>query len=313
MIVKKINIRVKGKVIQVPAIDFEDCVIIIMQRFIKIAEIFDEYWLERSCLPDPLRVIDEIKKYSRIADLFTFTQRIPDTKPHYSFPFQWENKAVIKLTTYDDWFHNKISPSTRRNIRISEKRGVVVRVAQFDDLYVKGIMGIYNESPIRQGKHFWHYSKDREYVRAENSTYVERSTFLAAYYLDEMIGYCKIVWDERTASIMQIMSQRKFYDKRPNNALMAEAVKQCCNRRKQYLLYESFVYGNKVNSSLTEYKSRNGFVKMDIPRYFVPLTLKGKIALNFGLHRKLIERIPQWIVIRLIGLRMKYYKYRYSK
>jgi hypothetical protein len=217
------------------------------------------------------------------------------------------------LTSYDHWLNKQVSSATRRNIRAAEKRGIVVRATAFDEAYVRGIMAIYNESPIRQGRRFWHYGKDFASVQAENGTYVDRSTFLAAYYRDEMIGYLKIVWDEKTAAIMQVMSQMRHYDRRPNNLLLAEAVRHACDRGVGHLLYEAFVYGKKTDSSLTEYKRGNGFVQMDMPRYYVPLTWKGEVALRLGLHGSLKDRLPAWAISRYVALRSSWYARRTGK
>ena len=70
---------------------------------------------------------------------------------------------------------------TRRNVRIAEKKDVVARVSPFDETLVRGIHGIYNETPLRQGKQFWHYGKDLETVKGENSSYLDRCTFLGAF------------------------------------------------------------------------------------------------------------------------------------
>lgn len=145
-------------------------------------------------------------------------------------------------------------------------------------------------------------------MQAENGTYKDRSTYLGAYYEGEMIGYLKIVWDKNSAAIMQILSKIQFYDKRPNDALLAEAVKQCCLRGIKYLLYENFVYGKKNDSSLTDFKQSHGFIRMDVPQYFLPLTLKGRVAFRIGLHKSLKERLPFWLTSRLINLRTKYYE-----
>jgi hypothetical protein len=182
----------------------------------------------------------------------------------------------------------------------------VVRKSEFDDDYVRGIMGIYNETPIRQGRKFWHYGKDFEHVRAENGTYADRSVFLAAYHENEMIGYCKVVFDDSSAAIMQILSKMSHYDKRPNNALLSEAVRECSSRNIPYLLYEKYVYGNKTDSPLTEFKRRNGFVRVDVPRYLVPLTMKGRLFVSLGLHIPVRDRIPSWLKHRLIDIRQKW-------
>jgi hypothetical protein len=301
-------VSAKGRKKTVPAIQVGNTTIVVRGRLLKIAEIFDEYWLEKQLLPSPLCVIDEVRKCGSGIDLFTFTQRVPDTTPDFDFPYVWDNVAAIEIQSFEDWYRHGISDATRRNIRASEKRGVEVRVCSFDEIYVRGIMDIYNETPIRHGRRFWHYGKDFADVRDENGTYVERSTYLAAYYQDEMVGYCKLVRDKDTAAIMQILSKVRYLDKRPNNALMAAAVKECCAHGIRYLLYERLVYGKKTDSSLTKFKQSNGFVRMDVPRYFIPLTMKGRIAVLFGLQVGLKDRIPRWVTRLYLNLRSAWYR-----
>jgi hypothetical protein len=301
------QISVKGKMLEVPAFVLQDSLIVTKGRFVRIAEIFDEYWQMADSLPDPECVLEHLKGASHRPDLFTFAQRAPLTEPRFQFYKEWDNVAAMPVSTYEEWFHKQISPASRRNIRASEKKGVVVRTDNFDERYVRGIMSIYNESPSRAGRNFWHYGKPYEAVREENGTYRDRSTFLGAYFKDEMIGYMKIVWDTRSAAIMQILSKLKFRDKRPNNALLSEAVKLCAQRGVQYLLYERYVYGNKGEDSLTRFKEGNGFVRLDLPRYFVPLTLKGSIVLKLGLHRDLKDLMPPLIRKHLIELRDRWH------
>jgi hypothetical protein len=173
---------------------------------------------------------------------------------------------------------------------------------------VHGISTIYNETPIISGRRSWHFGKDLAIVRRENGTYAARSTYLAAYSRGEMVGYLKVVWDRRTAAIMQILSKISVRDCRPNNALLAEAVRQSCRRGIEYLLYERFDYGKKRGDSLTRFKQNNGFLRMDLPRYYVPLTTKGALALRLGLHKNLKDRCPEWMAARLRALRTKWYK-----
>jgi len=305
-----IQITVRGKPQVLPSIAVGGGTAIVRGGLLTTAEIFDEYWLELRNVPDPLRVLDDCKALARRPDLFTFAQRVPDVRPRFDFFMEPDNIAVVPLSSYDHWLSKQVTAATRRNIKAAMNRGVVVRAVEFDDAYVRGIMSIYNETPIRQGRRFWHYGKDFTTVERENGTYKDRSTFLAAYVAGEMIGYLKIVWDERTAAIMQVLSKTESYDKRPNNALIAEAVRLCCGRGIQHLLYEHFVYANKSNSSLTEFKRNNGFSRVDVPRYYVPLTLKGAIALKFGLHRGAKDRLPSWVRSRWPELRAKWYKLR---
>jgi hypothetical protein len=306
------EVSIKGRKQEVPAFRLEDVVIVTSGRFMKVAKIFDEYWLQANTLPDPHHVLERLRNVDKKPDLFTFAQRAPDSKPLFDFQMEWDNVAVIPVSSHDTWFRKQISSASRRNVRASEKKGVVVRADQFDEKYIRGIMSIFNESPVRHGKKYWHYGKDFAAVQAENGTYRERSTFLGAYFKDEMIGYMKIVWDTRSAAIMQILSKMEFLDKRPNNALLSEAVKLCSERGVNCLLYERFVYGAKGEDSLTRFKESNGFIKMDLPRYYIPLTHKGSIALKLGLHRDPKDLVPRWLLKRLLDFRDKWYISRVS-
>lgn len=302
------DISVKGITRSIPAWQVAGVTVLNRGRFIKKAEIFDEYWLERDMLPDPEMVIAELRKKEDKPDLFTFTQRVPDDEPKYSYYYEWDNRAVLPVSTYEEWFNKQIPSATRRNIRASEKRGIVIRVAENDEDFNRGIMSIINESPVRHGKRYWHYGKDYETVKKGNGTYAERSTFLGAYSQNEMIGYLKVVWDKHTGAIMQILSKMAFLENRPNNALLAEAVRQCCLRGVKYLLYEKFIYGNKTEDSLTKFKQNNGFMRMNVPRYYIPLTPRGRLVLRLGFYKGWKERIPEWFVAPLGDLRARWYE-----
>jgi hypothetical protein len=302
-----LGISVKGKITQVPHIRSKDIKIIVRGRFIKTAEVFDEYWIRKKSIPSPTEAIRLIADSPLQADIFTFTQRVPDTDVLYKYMYELDNLAVITLESHEKWFRKQISSSARRNIKASKKRGVEIKVSEFDDAYIHGIMSIYNETLIRQGRKFWHYGKDFDAVKSENGTYQERSTYLAAYHKHEMIGYLKIVWDEESGAIMQILSKIKHYNRRTNNALLSAAVEQACLRHKKYLLYERYVYGKKHDDSLTEFKKKNGFERMDIPVYYVPLNLKGRIALFLRLHKSPKELIPLRLLKFLNNLRTSLY------
>jgi len=305
-----VDVSVRGRRVSVPAVPVGGVSVVSKGRFLKTGQIFDEYWLQRALLPSYQAVIAELKNKKDRPDLFTFAQRVPDVDPAYGYYHEFDNYAVLSVSAYDEWLQKKIPAATRRNIRASAKRGIIIRDCAYDDDYVKGIMSIYNETPIRAGRRFWHFGKSFESVKAENGTYADRSTFLAAFRGEEMVGYLKIVWDVRTAAIMQILSKMSVSDGRPNNALMAEAVRQCCLRNVGYLLYEKFDYGNKVGDSLTRFKQNNGFSRMDVPRYYVPLTRTGALALGLGFHKNPAGRLPEWVAAPLRDLRTKWLERR---
>ena len=300
------EISTMGRKVQVPAVRLDDIIIVMNGKFVIVGEIFDAYWREANTLPDLNCMVEQLKTAGNRPDVFTFVQRVPDTEPQYDYHMEWDNVAAIPVSTHEKWLREQISSASRRNIRTSEKKGVTVRAEPYDEGYIRGIMSVYNESPVRAGRKFWHYRKPFEAVEAENGTYRARSTYLGAYLQEEFIGYMKIVWDTHSAAIMQIISKLDFRDRRPNNALMSHAVKLCEERGIKHLLYERLIYGNKGEDSLTRFKRENGFIQMDLPRYYIPLTLKGKIALVLGLHREMKEMVPQRLRRQLVGLRDKW-------
>src|SRR5262249_41071776 len=159
-----------------------------------------------------------------------------------------------------------------------------------------------SHSPVRQGKAFWHYKKDFKSVKRELGTYLDRSTFIGAYYEDELIGSMKITFVGSTATIMQLFCAESHFDKRPNNALIAKAVEICELEKTSHFIYGSFVYKDP-NSTLTEFKRRNGFEALPLPRYYIPLTLKGGITLTLGLHRGIARNIPKPMLRQFLRIR----------
>jgi hypothetical protein len=303
----RLDIRIRGKTVTVPAITVAGTSIISTRRYPRIGQMFDELWLERSTLPPIELVIAELKSKKQRPDIFTFAQRVPDSEPKYRYYYEFDNYAVLPLSTYDQWFRRQITGAVRTKVRAGEKRGVVVRVATYHDNFVEGISSVNNETPFRGGRRFWHFARDFDSTKEVFGTYADRSTYLAAYRGEEMVGYLKMVWDAGMAHILHLLSKTSARDCQPNNALLSEAVRQCCLQNASYLLYGRFDYGRKVEDSLQKFKRSNGFVRMDVPRYYVPLTRAGDLALRLGLHTKLADRVPEWIAAPLRNLRARWY------
>lgn len=256
-------------------------------------------------LSDPAAALEVIRKECKGMDVFTFVEKLPNTTPRFNYIAEWDNLAAMRVSTFDHWWTKQVNAKTRNMVRRAEKSGCTVREVPFTDELVKGICNIYNESPIRQGRKFPHYQKDFETVRRENGTFLDRCVFIGAYAGDTLIGFTKVVSDEdrQQAGLMQIVSLMSERDKAPTNALIAEAVKSCVQRQIPYLFYSHFAYGKKQSDSLSDFKSHNGFARVDLPRYYVPLTVAGKIGLRLGLHHKLIDHIPESVQARLRALR----------
>lgn len=193
-------------------------------------------------------------------------------------------------------------------MRRAERRGVVVRAVSLDDELVHGIKAIYDEAPIRQGRRFWHYAKDLDTIKRENASYLERSQFIGAYHKGELVGFLKMVYAGPTARIMQILAKNRHFDKRPVNALLAKAVEICSQRPVAQLIYGQYIYDKKASSPVTEFKHRNGFHQVLLPRYYIPLTLKGRVAVAMRLHRGLKALLPGRVLSTLLVIRQSVYQ-----
>jgi hypothetical protein len=260
-------------------------------------------------LDDPAPMLSALPNSGKKVDLFTFLQRLPDSSPKFNYPMVMDNLAAIPVSTFDNWWTKQISSEARNSARQAVKKGVEIREVFFGDDLVKGISEIYNETPVRQGRRFPHYGQSLESVHRAEATFLDSSFFIGAYLNEKLIGFVKVTADEtRTqANLMNILSLIEHRDKAPTNALIAHAVKICAERGISYLVYQSFTYGNKQQDGIMKFKQVNGFQKMDIPRYYVPLTAFGRVAYKLGLHRRMIDRLPESLVGRVRKLRDAWY------
>jgi hypothetical protein len=263
---------------------------------------------------DPEQVLDGLRNCGVRVDLFTFMQRLPDTTPKYKYPMEWDNFAALPLTTFEHWWTRQINDKTRNMVRRACKKGAVVREVPFSDELVRGIWEIYNECPIRQGRRFQHYGKDLQTVYREEATYLERSIFIGAFLGEKLIGFVKLVSDEtRTqAGLMNIVSLIDERDKAPTNALVAEAVRACASRGIPYLVYSNFSYGKKKSDGLSDFKEHNAFQRIDVPRYYVPLTRLGSAAFRLGLHHRMVDYFPERFASKFREIRSAWYARKFQ-
>jgi hypothetical protein len=304
----RVEVSVQGRWLEAPALQFQGQTFTIAGKYIKIASLHDEDWLEAE-LSDPLKCTEAFRRLPlrMRPDLFSFKQRIPDLSPKYAYPLEWDSQAVIRITTFEDWWQ-QLPRETRKNVRRSEKRGVVVVKRPYDGELVRGIREIQNECPERQGRRYWHYGKTFSQVKRDHAGLVESSDFICAFYDSELIGYLKLVWRRDIASILQLSSKVAHHDKRPANALLACAVAMCGQRRISHLTYGKFDYGNKADGGLREFKIRNGFQNVLVPKYFVPLTPWGKVCACARLYRDLHQILPGAVIRTAVTLRSASYR-----
>jgi hypothetical protein len=303
-----IEISVKGKWVKVLALAVDDKTIVVKGRWIKVASIHDEQWLATE-LENPEPCVQKLKQQvspALRADLFTFTQKIPQTAPKYQYAAEQDSVAVARVTSFKQWWEN-LPQETRKNVRRAQKRGVVVAVTPFGDELIRGIVQLNNDSPLRQGRPNDHYGKSFDQVKKDYSSFLDRSDLLGAYVGSELIGLLKIVYRGNVAAILQCLPKASHNDKRPANALITKAVELCEAKGISYLTYGMFRYGNKRDNPLLEFKIRNGFEEMLIPRFYVPLTRWGAFCLRTKLHRGILGILPPAVISAAVNARAKWY------
>ena len=289
---------INGEPARVECLEIDGQVYSLFRGVATIVQLEDD-WFED--VRDPKSVIAALKLSPVTADIFTFWQRLPRTQPGFEYHTEWERIAALPVTSFDYWWNKQIKAVTRNLVRKAQKKGVDVRQAHYDDDFVRGMTEIFNEVPVRQGRRFWHYGKDFETVKQQFARYLFREDLLGAYYGNELIGFVMLGNAGGYGVLGQIISKIRHRDKSPNNVLIAKAVELCERKRLPYLVYAYWGDG-----SLADFKRHNGFEETCLPRYYVPLTRKGQLAISVGLHRGWKNLLPARMRTRLKGLRSRW-------
>src|SRR2546425_2077595 len=251
---------IDGKPARIECLEIEGQTYSLSHGLATVVQLEDDWYDD---VNDPEFVIKALRQSSVRADIFTFWQRLPQTERRFDFYTEWESIAALPVTSFDHWWNKQIKPTARNKIRKARKSGVEVREARFDDNFVRGIPEIFNESPVRQGRRFWHYGKDFETVKRQFSRCLFREDLLGAYYRDELIGFVMLGNAGRYGVVGQIVSKIQHRDKGPNNALIAKAVELCERKPLPHLAYAYWGDG-----SLMAFKRSNGFEESSLPRYY---------------------------------------------
>lgn len=280
--------------------------VVIRGHLVRIARLQHEGF---EFLENPETAVTCLRESGSRIDLFTFKSQVSQTSSKYPYRLEWDNVAALPLSTFEHWWAKQIDGKTRNMVRRAEKKGVMVREVPFDRELVRGIWEIYSESPVRQGRPFPHYGKDIETVHRISATFAETSFFIGAFVESKLIGFMKLTCDDANsqAAVMHIIAMMKDRDKAPMNALIAQGVKSCVERKIPYLVYSKFSYGSKQRDSLSDFKENSGFQRIQLPRYYVPFTRLGSMAIRLGLHHNVSERLPEPVLVGFRKIRNAWY------
>jgi hypothetical protein len=305
---QQIEISIKGRWMNVPALTVNGHSVIVQGKWLKRAMVHGEAWLENEVAdPEPylVRLTRGSLGFPR-ADFFTFAQKLPDAVPKYRYPMEWESIAAARVTSSKQWW-DSLPQETRKNVRRAAKRGLEARVTPFGDELIRAIKDINDDSAILQGMRNVHYGKSLDQIKKDYGSFQDRSDFVVAYLGAEAVGFVKLVYRGGIASILHLTTKHSHYDKRPSNLLIAHAAELCAAKGMSHLTYGLFNYGNKRDNPLREFKTRNGFEEVLIPRFYVPLTKWGGLSIKLKLHRGLIGILPHRAIMLGVNARKKLY------
>jgi hypothetical protein len=296
---------IKGKPVNVTSLYIHNREVIVQGGGFKTARVEGDWYNQ---VTEPELLIEDLTNSGVKIDMLTFMQAIPIKAPRYTYHLEYDNLAAISLVNYDHWFKTQIKRQSRNRIRNAAKKGVKIEQVDFNDDFIKGMTDIFNETPIRQGKKFWHYGKDFHTIKEQFKPDGRDYDFIGAYYGDELIGFVWLWHLGDIARTIQIISKVEHRDKSPTNALLAKAVEICDMKKVKYL-----VYGQWDKSGLTTFKHNNGFQKYDLPRYYIPLSFKGKIYVGLNLYKGISGILPKPVRGLLLSLRSKVVSLKYHK
>jgi hypothetical protein len=303
-----VEVRTKGRWIKIPAIRVNDDTLIATGRRLRIAKIRGEEMREKA-IEAPELYLEAVKKNKATlkADIFTFAQKLPTTDQLFQYRMERESIAAIPLVTFKQWWEG-LPQESRKNARRAQKRGVTLSIRRLDPDVVEGIRSVNDDSPMRQGARNAYYGLTSEETVKRYGEFEGRCDFICAYSGEEMIGFLHLVYRENVAAILNLTVKPSQLDKRPANALVTKAVEICDSRGISHITYGNYNYGNKRDSSLREFKIRNGFEEILVPRYYVPLNMWGRICMGLNLHRGLIGILPPSVVAAGLRARAVWYK-----
>ena len=306
-----IEIRVGGRWTKVPAVDVNGKKVFTRGKWLKIAYVRAEEMMETE-LENPELYIKTLKDHGNHtlrADVFTFGQKLPATHPKYPYPMEPESVAAIHLASFKEWWES-LSQETRKNVRRSQRRGVVVRTTDWNEDLIQRIRQVNDDSPLRQGMPNAYYGRSFEETKKLYGEFIGRCDFICAYFGDELIGFLHLVYRGEIASILNLTTKPSHFDKRPANALVAKAAEICEAKGIAYISYGLYNYGNKRDNPLREFKIRNGFHEILVPRFFVPLTRWGRLCMKAKLHRGVIGILPHPVITIGLAARARWYNFK---
>jgi len=190
----------------------------------------------------------------------------------------------VKTNDFSEVWNMRYTKKSRNMVRKAVKKGVIIKeINPFN--YINEILAIHQSSPIRQGRPIDPHYLDPLKVKLYFFYFVKKSFFTktyGAFYDKKLIGYLHVFKHENVMHVGRLMSDTKHFDKAPNDALITEMIKDCCNSLDidfaQYY-YVDFKKNEKrsIKSGVDHFKFDHGFRPYKEVVIVIPETFAEKI------------------------------------
>src|SRR5262245_60788990 len=111
------EIQFRGKAVRARSTEIDGRTVVVGGRWIRIASIRDEDLVEGETVRGPEGFVSKLSRSGLRADVFTFAEKLPRTSPRFGHYLEWDNLAVIPITTFDEWWKKGVESSVRRAVR----------------------------------------------------------------------------------------------------------------------------------------------------------------------------------------------------
>lgn len=256
-------------------------------------------------LEDPATAIAELRR-TRRADLLTFVRDVGETDRATGWHCEPTALAVLTITSYDAWWE-QIGKKKRNQIRKARKSGVEVRECVLGPEFARGVEALYNECPVRQGRRFYHYGQTAAEIEEELGSFGDRTILLGAYVDGTLVGFVKLFRAVHALRIVHILAKLAERDKCVMDALIDASVRQTIALGRRHLHY-----GSWTDRGIGAFRTKHGFERIELPRYFVPLSRRGEWMLRWGLHRPIRARLPDAWLEPLLRWRARWNAWRFN-
>src|SRR5215831_305026 len=110
-----VEISINGAQRTVPCALIAGKTVVAKGKYIKVAVVHDEEFLDSDAVDNPDQFIADLKGSGLGADILSFTQMGINPRPLLPYYMEFDNLAVVPITTSAEWWQNRLPQETRRN------------------------------------------------------------------------------------------------------------------------------------------------------------------------------------------------------